>query len=93
MKSWDLGLAQTGKESQADIIRLNLDEWQATPAELKTFVINAQLYLPDPSSSVFSTDPELLEVFFHYYIGCPLWEKPGSLREWDNFYIPGSVTV
>lgn len=86
------GLAQTGKESQADIIRLNLDEWQATPAELKTFVINAQLYFAGPFS-VFSTDPELLEVFFHYYIGRPLWEKPSSLQEWDNFYIPGSVTV
>lgn len=86
------GLAQTGKETQADIIRVNLDEWQATPADLKTFIINAQLYFAGPFS-VFSTDPELLEVFFHYYIGRPLWEKPGSLQEWDNFYIPGSVTV
>lgn len=86
------GLAQAGKDTQADIIRLNLDEWQGAPADLKTFIINAQLYFAGPFS-VFSTNPELLEVFFHYYIGRPLWEKPGSLQEWDNFYIPGSVTI
>lgn len=86
------GLVQAAKDAQADIIRLNLDEWQGSLADLKTFIINAQLYFAGPFS-VFSTNPDLLEVFFHYYIGRPLWEKTSSLQEWDNFYIPGSVTI
>src|SRR5690554_1453283 len=92
-KSTDLfGLAQICKDTGAELVRLNLDEWQGASVDLKVFIINAQLYIVAPFS-VSGADRELLEVFFRYYIGRPLWENTGFLDKWDNPYIPGVVTV
>lgn len=80
------------KENKNELIRLNLEHWEAEPSELKRFIQEFQLYFTGPFSIKGKT--EILSEFFRYYLGKPIYESSHSLvSECVDKYLPGTIIL
>ena len=81
------------KEKKIELIRLNLDPWEAEPSKLKNFIQEFQLYFTGPFS-IKGNKKEILSEFFRYYLGKPLYESNQSpVSECINKYLPGTIIL
>lgn len=85
-------LTERLREDSIEIIRLNLDHWRIEPQKLKGLLQQLQLYFPGPLC-VCGKNSSLLEVFFRYYIGRPLWELSAHETDLIHLYLPGAVII